>query len=430
MKLEIPYYHDKVTIDVEDDRIKAVLKPQQQERAMLSEPQIVAEALENPIGSQPLADLAAGKSNILVITSDHTRPVPSRITMPLLLSEIRRKNPDANIRILIATGFHRQTTSVERIDKFGDEICAKEDIIVHDAFDEKQMVYKGLLPSGGELWLNSLADWADLIVAEGFIEPHFFAGFSGGRKSILPGICSAKTIMYNHNAGFIVNPCARTGILSGNPLHQDMLFAVEAAKLAFILNVALDGDKKITAAFAGHPVEAHATGCEVVRRQASVKVVRANLVVSSNGGYPLDQNLYQTVKGMTAAESCLHAGGVIIMVSSCVNGHGGEGFYNWFKEAASPEEVLRKIESIAPEDTLPDQWEAQILARILIKCKKTIIISTHVDPQIIKDMHMLHASTFHQALEMADALLGGKEEMVIIPDGVGIIIEDYLRSSR
>lgn len=424
MKLETPYYHDKVTIDVEDDRIKAVLMPQQQERATLSERQIVAEALENPIESQPLADLAIEKSNVLIITSDHTRPVPSHITMPLLLSEIRRQNPDVNIKILIATGFHRTTTAEELLDKFSEGICKHEAIIIHDAFDKTQMVYKGLLPSGGELWLNRLVDWADLVVAEGFIEPHFFAGFSGGRKSILPGICSAKTIMYNHNAGFIANPCARTGILSGNPLHRDMLFAVGAAKLAFILNVALNGDKKITAAFAGHPVEAHATGCEVVRRHASVKAIKANLVVTSNGGYPLDQNLYQTVKGMTAAESCLNNGGVIIMISSCVNGHGGEGFYNWFGEDVSPEEVMKKIESIAPEDTLPDQWEAQILARILVKCKKAIIVSSHVDPQMIRDMHMLHAYTFPQALEMADRILGDKEEMVIIPDGVGIIIED------
>jgi nickel-dependent lactate racemase len=368
--------------------------------------------------------MAQGKRNVLIITSDHTRPVPSRITMPLLLSQVRRGNPDAAIKILIATGFHRASTSEELEGKFGDAICTAEDIVVHDAFEPSQMVFKGQLPSGGALWINNLVDWADLIVAEGFIEPHFFAGFSGGRKSILPGICAEKTIMYNHNAQFIAHRCARTGVLDGNPLHADMLFAAKAAGLTFILNVALDQHKKITAAFAGDPVAAHLEGCEVVRQDARVNAVTASLVVASNGGYPLDQNVYQAVKGMTAAEACLNDFGVIIMVSSCVDGHGGEGFYRWFKEAASPEEVTRKIQSIPPEDTLPDQWEAQILARVLTKCKAAIIVSEHVDPQLIRDMHMLHAATFKQALGMADAVLGKKEEMVIIPDGVGVIVEE------
>ena len=423
MRIEMPYYRDKMALNIPDGRVKAVLKPVHHDTGTQIEHKIVENALKNPIQSQTLRDLAVSKNNILVITSDHTRPVPSRITMPLLLNEIRQKNPDAKIKILIATGFHRATTVAELIDKFGDEIYKNEEIVVHDAFNKDQMVFKGLLPSGGELWINKLIDWADLTVAEGFIEPHFFAGFSGGRKSILPGICSKETIMYNHNAQFVADSHARTGILDGNPIHRDMLFAAEAADLKFILNVALDEDKKIISAFSGHPVEAHAAGCKTVRSHASVKAVSADIVVTSNGGYPLDQNMYQTVKGMTAAEACLNKDGIIIMVSSCVDGHGGEGFYRWFKEAASPEEVLQKIESIPREKTLPDQWEAQILARILAKCKKAIIVSEHVDPQMIKDMHMLHAVTFEQALEMADGLLGKNEELVIIPDGVGVIID-------
>ena len=424
MKIDIPYYRGKTTIDVEDARVKAVLLPRHSEKTRLAPEEIICRALKKPIQSPPLWQMAQGKRNVLIITSDHTRPVPSRITMPLLLSQVRRGNPDAAIKILIATGFHRATTFEELEGKFGDAICTAEDIVVHDAFEPPQMVYKGQLPSGGALWVNSLVDWADLIVAEGFIEPHFFAGFSGGRKSILPGICAKKTIMYNHNAQFIAHRCARTGVLDGNPLHADMLFAAKAAGLAFILNVALDQDKKITAAFAGDPVAAHLEGCEVVRQDARIQAVTASLVVASNGGYPLDQNVYQAVKGMTAAEACLNDCGVIIMVSSCVDGHGGEGFYRWFKEAASPEEVTRKIQSIPPEDTLPDQWEAQILARVLTKCKAAIIVSEHVDPQLIRDMHMLHAATFTQALGMADAVLGKKEEMVIIPDGVGVIVEE------
>ncbi len=424
MKIEMPYYRERITIDVPDSRVKAVLTPQQPSSSASTEQDIVLGSLSNPIQSPPLSVLAAGKSNVLIITSDHTRPVPSRITLPILLSETRKLSPDVNIKILIATGFHRATTEEELVDKFGPDICASEQIVVHDAFDPAQMVFKGVLPSGGELWVNRLVDWADLIVSEGFIEPHLFAGFSGGRKSVLPGICSKDTIMYNHNAQFIAAPQSRTGILDANPLHEDMLFASQAAGLSFILNVALDENKKIIAAFSGDPEAAHLTGCGFVSGLARVKGVSADLVVTSNGGYPLDQNVYQTVKSMTAAESCINPGGVMIVISSCSDGHGGEGFYNWFADVNSPEQVTERILAIPRAKTTPDQWEAQILARILTKCRKAILVSRHADPDMIRSMHMLHASSFEEALEMADDMLGGTPKMVIIPDGIGVIIEE------
>ena len=424
MKLNIPYHRSHMNIELPDERIKAVLTPKQPEHSGLSESEIVKNALANPIQSSLLSELAQGKSNILIITSDHTRPVPSRITMPLLLEETRRNNPDANIKILIATGFHRETTAEELEDKFGCDVYQNEEMIVHDAFDASAMVDKGTLPSGGKLMINKLVDWAELIVAEGFIEPHFFAGFSGGRKSILPGICSKDTIMYNHNAQFIAHKRARTGVLDGNPLHKDMLFAAQQVGLDFILNVTLDENKKIIGAFAGDSVKAHEQGCETVRKSASVKAQKAKIAITSNGGYPLDQNIYQTVKSMTAAESCLDPGGVLIIVSSCCDGHGGEGFYNWFKQSESPQEVSDKIASIPAEKTLPDQWEAQILARVLSKCKKAILVSSFVDSQLIKDFNMEHALAFEEALEKADALLGGEEQITVIPDGVGVIVEE------
>jgi len=424
MRIDIPYHRSCMTADIPEDRLVTVLKPKTPEDTVLTQQQIVKNALNHPIASKSLAELAAGKDNVLIITSDHTRPVPSRITMPLLLAHVRCSSPNANIKILIATGFHRATTKTELFGKFGEQICIAEDIIVHDAFDDTTMVSKGTLPSGGELRINNLVDWADLIVAEGFIEPHFFAGFSGGRKSILPGICSKDTIMHNHNAQFIAHPKAHTGVLDGNPLHTDMLYAAKTVGLAFILNVAIDEDKKVIGAFAGHPEEAHAQGCRFVREHASVPRACADLVVASNGGYPLDQNIYQTVKGMTAAESCVNPRGVIIMISSCADGHGGDGFYRWFAESAAPEEVTQRITAIPPSQTLPDQWEAQVLARVQSKCRGVIIVSRHIDPHIILNMHMKHASTFSQALSMADNLLGYPSDMVIIPDGVGVIIEE------
>jgi nickel-dependent lactate racemase len=422
--IKIPYGRKHLTLEVAPERLKAVLEPESQTVAIKkTEQDIVRKALAKPIASARLADLAAKSNRVLLITSDHTRPLPSAITLPLFLEEIRRNNPSVQVKILVATGFHRLTRPEELIAKFGQELCQKEDIIVHDSRDRNHLVYKGKLPSGGDLWLNDLVDWADLVIAEGFIEPHFFAGFSGGRKSILPGIAGTETVMANHCAAFIANDHARTGNLKNNPIHRDMLFASETAGLAFILNVALDAEKKIINAWAGHPDKAHRQGCDWVSRRATVKRQLADIVITSNGGYPLDQNIYQSVKGMTSAESCVRQGGVIIMVAACEDGHGGEAFYRWFAEAKTPQEITGKISCIAQKDTLPDQWEAQILARVLNKCS-VILVSNQCNPLIVKTMHLLQAPDIETALTMAHSRVGKKADIVVIPDGVSVIVSD------
>ena len=290
-----------------------------------------------------LKELARDKKKIVIISSDHTRPVPSHITMPIILDEIREGSPEANITILVASGFHRASTKAELRDKYGDEIVDKEKIVIHDSRDKDNMVKIGILPSGGDLILNKLAIQADLLVAEGFIEPHFFAGFSGGRKSILPGIASKETVLANHCSEFIAHPKARAGILKGNPIHEDMLYAAKKANLNFILNVVINGDKKIINAFAGHWKEAHLEGCEFVSKLAGVKSKPADIVITTNGGYPLDQNIYQSVKGMTAAEDTCKKGGVIIIASACDDGHGGDFFYNTFAKANAVQNVMDEI---------------------------------------------------------------------------------------
>ena len=181
--------------------------------ASVDEAAEVRRALDAPIGSPPLEELASKAENAVVISSDHTRPVPSRIIMPQILERLRRGNPRIDITILIATGFHRPTTEAELIEKFGAEIVKREKIAVHDSGDDSQLVHLGKLPSGGDLVVSRLAAETDLLVAEGFIEPHFFAGFSGGRKSVLPGVASRRTVLANHCAEFIMHPKARAGIL-------------------------------------------------------------------------------------------------------------------------------------------------------------------------------------------------------------------------
>ncbi|AOY75223.1 nickel-dependent lactate racemase [Clostridium formicaceticum] len=422
-RIKIPYHKNFWEIEIEDNNLSGVLESKAHHfKTTMSQEEIIKKALQNPIGSPSIETLVKGKKNMVIITSDHTRPVPSKITLPILLKTIREANPNIDIKILIATGFHRPTTREEMIDKFGEEIVKNENVINHMSQDQACLMKVGILPSGGELWLNRLAMETELLIAEGFIEPHFFAGFSGGRKSILPGIAGAQTVLANHCSAFIASEHARTGVLEENPIHRDMLYAAEKAKLAFILNVVIDGDKKIINAFSGHSQLAHQEGCEFVRSLSKVTKIKGDIVITSNGGYPLDQNIYQAVKGMTAAEACCKEGAVIIMIAACNDGHGGESFYRNMEEAVSPKEVLEKVLKVPMEKTAPDQWEFQILARILNQYK-VIMVTDMCDPQMIKNMHMEQADTFEEALVRAYAIKGKDAKVTVIPDGVSVILE-------
>lgn len=420
--IDIPYGRGRQTLHVPAGRLRAVLTPSHPAASRETEEAIVRRALENPAASPRLRELAAGKDRVLVITSDHTRPVPSKITMPPLLAEIRRGNPRAQITLLIATGMHRPTTEQELRAKLGDAIVDREKIVVHEAAQMEEMAYFGVLPSGGELWLNKLVKDSDLVVAEGFIEPHFFAGFSGGRKSILPGVASKKTVLYNHNALFLQSPHARQGSLEDNPIHRDMLFAARQAKLAFILNVLIDGDKRVIAAVAGDMEAAHAQGCALSRRLTRVPAAEADIVVTSNGGYPLDQNVYQAVKGMTAAEACVRQGGAIILCAALGDGAGGDDFYHWFADRPDPQAVARDVASVPPGETRMDQWEAQLLARVLCRADCYFVTGEENRP-LIESMHMRWAPDADTALQMATEALGADASVTVIPDGVGVIVE-------
>lgn len=421
--IEVPYSKKGMSIEIEDKNLEAILVSKSHDFVVTkSENEIVKDSLDNPIGTQKLENLSKDKENVIIITSDHTRPVPSRVIMPQILGRIRKGNPNAKIKILVATGFHRPSTKEELIFKLGEEIVENEEIIMHKSENEEDMIKMGVLPSGGDFYINKLAASADLLIAEGFIEPHFFAGFSGGRKSVLPGVASAKTIMYNHCSEFIDSKNSRTGILKNNPMHEDMIYAAKTANLAFIVNVAIDKDKKIIASFAGDSEKAHEKGCEFVTSLSKIDKIPSDIVVSTNGGYPLDQNIYQSVKGMTAAEATCKEGGVIIMIAACNDGHGGESFYNNVANASSPQEILEKVRNIKKEDTIPDQWEFQILARILSKFT-VIMVTDECDSKMITNMHMKHAYNFKEALNLAYEIKGKDASVAVIPDGVSVIVK-------
>lgn len=354
-----PYGKTTQTAILPETCIQAVIESDLSSyRPPLGPEETVKYALENPHDTAELSVLAKGCKTVTVITSDHTRPMPSQITMPLLLQEIRKGNPDAQITILIA---------------------------------------------------------------EGFIEPHFFAGFSGGRKSILPGVASRKTIMYNHAACNIHDPHSVSGILEGNPVHEDMLFAAKASGIRFILNVILNQNKEIIGAVAGDIDTAHKAGVAFLSSMCRRKPVFSDIVITSNGGYPLDQNIYQSVKGMTTAAASCKKGGIIIMLSSCCDGHGGQDFFQTFAREPDTKKILDGILSRAQTKTIPDQWQSQIFCQILLD--HTVILVSDAPREMVEALHLIYSNSLSDAFCQAIEILHKPEPSItLIPDGVSVIL--------
>ncbi|MCL2498088.1 MAG: nickel-dependent lactate racemase [Symbiobacteriaceae bacterium] len=417
-----PYGKGSVSLDIPTDRYLGTLTSQVDSyQPELPPGELVRQALANPIASPPLRELAKGKAKVVILASDHTRPVPSQLLIPPMLAEIRAGNPEAQITLLIATGCHRGTTPEELSAKFGSDLVHREHIVIHDC-DNSPLTDLGQLPSGAPLRLNSLAVEADLLLAEGFIEPHFFAGFSGGRKSLMPGVAARETVLYNHNAEFIAHPLARTGILEGNHIHTDALYAARQAKLAFICNVVINSRKEIIHAVAGDMAAAHAEGCAFLSALCQVQAIPADIVVVSNGGYPLDQNMYQAVKGMTAAEATVKPGGVVIMVAQSEDGVGGDEFYQTFSREPEAAKIAATILATPKEQTREDQWQSQIFARVLQKC--SVIYCSDLPDNIVEAMHMTPAPSLEAALQLAEERLNNPHATIVtIPDGIGVIVK-------
>lgn len=387
------------------------------------EAELIEQAMRHPVKSPALSELSKGKNKVVIIASDHTRPVPSKLIIPPMLRQIREGNPDADITILIATGCHRGTTREELISKFGEEIVQNEKIYIHDCDEKEMLVNIGTLPSGSACEINKLAIEADLLVAEGFIEPHFFAGFSGGRKSVLPGIAGRSTVLGNHCSEFVDSCNSRTGILENNPIHTDMLWAAKNAKLVYIVNVVLNAEKKVIFAVAGDTEAAHKVGTDFLSKLCTVTAKPGDIVISTNGGYPLDQNIYQAVKGMTAAEATVKPGGVIIMLARSEDGTGGDHFYHLLADEEDISKTMAVFLSRSKAQTVPDQWQAQVLLRVLKKA--TVVYVSEMDPATIERMHMIPASNIGEALEKAKAILKKENpEIVAIPDGISVIVKE------
>jgi len=422
IRIRIPCGINYLEEDIPANKLEGILVPKHYHASSdVWEEQLVLNALNNPIGSPRLKDLVKDKRRIVIIIGDYTRMVPSRMIVPMMLAEIRSGNKHINVIFLVATSCHQPPTRDELIDKFGEYIVNNEKIIIHNAKDQSKLAYAGKLPSGCDFFLNRLALETDLICAYGIIEPHYLTGFSGGRDSILPGIAGWDTIVAIHNAAVIDSEKVRPGILADNPLNKDMSFAAKTVKLDFILNLALDINRKIIKGFAGNPELAFSEGCGFVGGLSKVNATPADIVITSCGGYPFDRDIYQSVQGLIAAEAACRVGGVIIMCAACNNGHGNEVLYRRFADASSTEEVMAQVMVTTTSDTAPDQLQVQILGRVLIK-QTVIVVSDQCDHQLIMNMHMKAVNSLSEALQMAEEIVGTEARITIIPDGLSVIV--------
>ena len=423
MLIDLPYGKGSLPLTLADDLKVSVLRSNMEQMVGTKDAnQIVLEAMASPVQGRTLKELALGKKTATIIISDHTRPVPSRQILPHMLNELRQGNPDIAVTLLVATGSHRGTTQAELLEKLGAEIMAQEKIAVHDCDDTENNCEIGILPSGAPLVINRLAAETDLLIAEGCIEPHFFAGFSGGGKSVLPGVCDRVTVLGNHCSRFIDSPYARTGIMEHNPIQNDIAASIELAKLAYIVNVVINDKKEVLAAFAGDPVAAHRSGCEFLRRSCRVQAAPADIVITTNGGAPLDQNVYQSVKGLATAEATAKPGAALIICAECLDGVGGEGFYQSLQECEDINSLYDQILKTPQEKTIIDQWQTQILARIM-KEHKVIFVTRPEIKDLILDMKLDYAESIDEAVTSVRSDFGPDPSITVIPNGVSVIIE-------
>ncbi|MDH5173916.1 MAG: nickel-dependent lactate racemase [Elusimicrobiota bacterium] len=372
------------------------------------------DSLNRPIGSPPLKELIKSKDNVAIVFSDLTRPVPNRRIIPWLLEELSGVSKD-RIVLINATGMHRANTIEELTEMLGEEVVRNYRIVNHNAQKKEEMVRLGKTKAGGDIWVNGNYIRAGVKILTGFIEPHFFAGFSGGPKSVLPGISGEDTIMHNHSANMLNHPKADWSITRGNPLWEEIREVALMTKPTFIINVTLNKEIEISGVFSGDMDLAHQKGVEFARESAMRAVPHLfDLVITTNSGYPLDLNLYQTVKGMSAASQIVKKGGAIICVSECSDGIPEHGNYRRILQMGkSPEEILKIVGS--PGFSMFDQWEAQIQAEIQTKAR--VYLYSELPEKDVVACHLEPIKDIEGTVERIRKDLGNSPRIAVLPEG-------------
>ncbi|GAB4265140.1 nickel-dependent lactate racemase family protein [Deferrisoma sp.] len=381
----------------------------------------VARSLAEPIASRPLAEIARGRGSACVVISDSTRPVPNPVLLPPILETLESAGvPREGITILVATGMHRPSTPEERERLVGREILSRYPVVDHRSRDAAELRRVGTLEGGVPVLLNRRYLDAELKVLTGFIEPHMWAGYSGGRKSLLPGISGLETLQYMHGPEMVAHPGTVYGRLDGNPFHEAGLRVLEMAGADFIVNVTLDTRKRVTGVFSGHPVEAHLEGCRFLAGHC-VRELDAPLdfIVTTNAGAPLDCNLYQTVKGITGAAPAVKPGGDILIASQCLEGAGSPEYRKILEMVDTPRAFLNRI--LQKEFFIPDQWCAQETYQVLVE-RNVWIYTEGFTPEELERFHFRPVADLAQGIRDLLARHGPGARWAVVPDGPMVIL--------
>lgn len=408
-------FPDKITSVVEPDYIPG----------LPDELAAISTVLRNPIGVKPLRQLVAPYQTIAVSICDITRPSPTRTILPSILKEVSHV-PKENIFILVATGTHRANSQKELIEMLGENIVNNYQVINHDCFENSNLTLTAYTSDRTPIWLNKTWVESDIKITCGFVEPHFFAGFSGGPKMVAPGLAGFETIMALHNADRIGSNNAVWGITTGNPVHDTVREIADITGVDFSIDVTINKDREITSIYAGDLFAVHKAACQTSKRIVMKPVEnKYDIVVTTNSGYPLDQNLYQTVKGISAAAQIIKNGGTIICASECRDGLPNHGEYSKIlSESNSPADLLQNI--YKNKSTRHDQWQVQIQAKIQMRAE-VLVKSRYLTNEEIRSAHFEPINNIEDAVLHSVKKHGPDSRICVLPEGPQTI--PYLANS-
>ncbi|WP_431946907.1 nickel-dependent lactate racemase [Actinacidiphila sp. bgisy167] len=414
MKLRLAYGRSGLEIDV-DPRRTTVVEPVHH-KAAADQAAVLRAALRDPVAGPPLRERVRPGQTVAISACDGTRPQPRRLMIPAVLDELDGVVDREDVVILVATGTHRGNDTSELRAMFGDEIVDTVRIVNHDARDAGQLKWMGRHGNGVPVWLNREWAEADVRITTGFVEPHFFAGFSGGPKLVAPGLAALETVLVLHDAARIGDARATWGITRGNPVHDDVRAIAEATGVTFALDVVLNRDKDVVAAFGGDLLPMHAAATAAAARMAMRPVPAPfDVVVTTNSGFPLDQNLYQAVKGMSAAYQVVRPGGTIVCAAECRDGFPDHGSYrSVLASAPSPQALLDEI--TARTETVPDQWQVQIQARIQ-SGSRVIMHTSFLSDAELASAHLEQTHDISDTVAEALAAAGPDARLCVLPEG-------------
>jgi nickel-dependent lactate racemase len=412
LRTQLQYGRGELTVEIPSSDV-TVLRPKH-ERGLPNEAAAFREAVRRPIGSAPLKEVVGATDRVAVVIPDITRPLPSNRLLPWLFEELSHVPPD-NFTIVNGTGSHRSNTEEELIAMVGREVASSYRVVNHNAHDPSTLAFAGRSPEGRNVYMNREYVEADRRIVLGFIEPHFMAGFSGGYKGIFPAVADIDSIMHYHRASVIGHARSTWGVLEDNPTQEQIRANGSLSPVDFLVNVTLNRNKEITAFFCGEVLAAHEKGCEANKASVMVACEREYpIVVTTNGGYPLDQNLYQAVKGMSAAYQIVSEGGLIVSVSRCNDGFPNHGnFQRMLLEYSSPEEMLETIYS--PGFSMFDQWQVQLFALILQRAR--VGLYSEIEPDDVRSAHLEPIADITATIFEELKNVGQDAPVAVLPEG-------------